>query len=495
MPLTADKLFRVNISKDNLSATLSLHAEAVPQGVTADDIYNQLNQLGLKVNEQSRENIATFVESLSNGNIPQPVIVVQGKAPLHDQPGRIEKLYEENKQEEVAKDSQSYYDRSCIVTVKKDQEILRIIAPVEGKNGVDVYGKEVPRKLAQEAKIEPGINVEQKGDTIIATSNGVLRWDGRKVSVEPSLEVNGNVDFSVGNIDFDGDVHITKNVLDLFKVYSGRNIVVDGTAEAADIQAKGDLEIKGGMAGKDKGKFSAGRDLKGKYISNAFARANRHIEVRSEIVQSDVVCGGHVWVNGLLVGGKVAARGGVKVKTLGSEANVKTLVEAGIDEQLREKCSVVGPEIKKRYAKAQKVRQTVEPLMQYQKNLSPEQKEKATELLYQASELEDSAQEMIDELYELYKKAQQEAVAEVEVSSLLYPGVTIRFARVEANVLDILRGPVKIIPKRVKGSLRVLAINKNSGTSTDLGGLPAEPEMWELLDRLLKDKIDAEKPA
>jgi uncharacterized protein (DUF342 family) len=493
MPLTANKLFMVNISNDKLIATLSLHTADPPDNMTCEEIFNQISGMKITLDEEGKKAVADFVAKLAGKEILKPVVIARGRKPEPDQPGKVEILYkspsEPDQQAEESQDAsgQSYYDHSSIVVAKEGQELLRLIQPEPGQNGVDVFGKEIPRKLATEAQLHLGPNVRQEGDTVYATRNGKVEYAGGKVSVEPKLEIRGNVDFSTGNIDFPGDIHVGKNVLDLFTIRSGNDIVVQGVAEAAEIHAQQDLVVTGGMAGRDKGIFSAGRDLKSKYITNAKVQAGRNVEVEKEIVQCGLVCRGRLLIgNGNLVGSRTVAMGGATVKTLGSEANVKTILELGIDQELQERYQELAPQIQQRRRKAEKVKQAVEPLLQNQKQLAAEQKEKATELLYQASELEESAEQMIEQLRQIARKNEEHTLSEVVVSCTIYPGCVIRFPRVQTAITTVLSGHVKILPRKIDGDLRIVAVDEQSGSEHDLGGTPWEVEYWKNLDKLLR---------
>ncbi|MCK5272354.1 MAG: DUF342 domain-containing protein, partial [Sedimentisphaerales bacterium] len=312
--------------------------------------------------------------------------------------------------------------------------------------------------------------------------------------VVDKLEISGDVDFSVGNIDFNGEIEIRKNILDLFKVHSKSTITVHGIIEAAEIHTEKDLNGLGGIAGKEKGEISAGQNINAKYITNAHVRAGQDIKVHAEIVNCDLACKGSLTIEkGPLVGGHTLAFKGIKIKDLGSEADVKTLVEVGIDEDLRLKCDKLAPEIQLLRRKAGKVRQVVEPLLQNQKYLNSEQKEKATELIYLASELDEQAESLTEELRGDYQKTIEDGVFEIEVAGTLHTGVMIRFPRIEAFITSPLPGPLTIAPRKVEHTLQILAIDKNSGsTHTLTAGITNDP-MWDTLEKLfgpLPDPVD-----
>ena len=499
MPVTANKLFRINVSNDKLTATLSLNSDVSPSDVSAEEIEKEITNLEIRIDEQGKKNIAQFAAELAQQEAPEVVVVAQGVPPQHDENGRIEKLYESPAEEAGASDDQiqNYYDRSNIISVKKDQQLLRLIPPVDGTDGNDIYGKSIPRKLGREVQIKSGSGVEQQNDIIIATMSGKLECTAEKIWIVDKLEISGDVDFSVGNVNFGGEIEIRKNVLDLFKVHSKSTITVHGIVEAAEVHAGKDLNSLGGVAGKEKGEICAGQNINAKYITNAHVRAGQDIKVYAEIVNCDLACKGSLTIEkGPLVGGHTLAFKGVTIKDLGSEADVKTLVEVGIDEDLRLKYDKSMPEIQLLRRKAEKVRRVVEPLLQNRKYLNSEQKEKATELIYLASELDEQAESLTEELRGDYQKTIEDAVFEIEVTGTLHTGVTVRFPRIEAFITSPLAGPLKIVPRKVEHTLQILAVDKNSGsTHTLTAGITNDP-MWDTLEKLfgpLPDPVDKPK--
>lgn len=122
-----------------------------------------------------------------------------------------------------------YSNLDFIHNIEKGRPICRIFPPVEGRPGKTVLGKEIPPNPVKPAAVPKGRNTElsEDGRTLIAASPGHVEFTGRSFQVKPVMEVPGNVDFSVGNINFLGDVHIHGDVLSGFTVRAMGNIVVD----------------------------------------------------------------------------------------------------------------------------------------------------------------------------------------------------------------------------------------------------------------------------
>src|SRR5690606_32591089 len=101
------------------------------------------------------------------------------------------------------------------------QLVATLVPPQAGKGGVGVNNEPLPPIFGKPARFKIGKNVvlNQEGNALYAAIDGLisLTEDG-KVNVFPVYEVKGDVDYSVGNIDFVGTVVIRGNVLTGFKV-------------------------------------------------------------------------------------------------------------------------------------------------------------------------------------------------------------------------------------------------------------------------------------
>ena len=156
----------------------------------------------------------------------------------------------------------SHYERSNIIFVRENQEIARFVDAEEG-------WKERPPRLGE------NVAMAADGCTVVAKANGVLYVNSGRVWVEKALVVRGDVDFSVGNIDFAQDVIITGGILDLFKVSSGGTIKVGKAAEAAEVKAAKSLIVRGGIVGKEKGRYFAGEDVRAGTSATPLSRRAR----------------------------------------------------------------------------------------------------------------------------------------------------------------------------------------------------------------------------
>lgn len=154
----------------------------------------------------------------------------------------------------------------------------------------------------------------------------------------PVYEVNGDVDFAIGNIDFVGNVVIRGNVLTGFKIKAGGDIRITGGVEGAIVEAAGSIEISAGILGHNKGMLKAGKNVKCAFVQDATVEAAEDIVVSQSIMHSNIRAGRNVickGTKGLIVGGVVQAGEKVETRTIGNTLSTVTVIEVGALPELR----------------------------------------------------------------------------------------------------------------------------------------------------------------
>ena len=109
-----------------------------------------------------------------------------------------------------------------------------------------------------------------------------------------------------------------------------------------------DIEIEAGVKGRSKTFISAGRDAKVKFIENAELEAKRDIQISNAAVNSTVRSKRNVIVvgdPGSIIGGSVSAGHAVEANEIGSDMNLKTSVEVGIDPDMRQRAALLRSQI------------------------------------------------------------------------------------------------------------------------------------------------------
>ena len=226
----------------------------------------------------------------------------------------------------------NFKELNLIHSIHKDSPICKIIPPVEPKSGMDVYGNEVKGYIGKMPPIPRGKNtqISEDGTMLVALIDGHVSFDKGAFHIQNLLTIPGDVDISVGNINFAGDVLIKGKVREGFSVKSDGNITIRGNVEAgALIQAGGNISIQRGVNGGARGIIEAKGSIKIKYIENCKVSAGEKIETEV-IIDSEIECDDTLLVNrgkGTIVGGKMTVGKLIEARVIGNENNSSRTTE------------------------------------------------------------------------------------------------------------------------------------------------------------------------
>ncbi|HPO50527.1 MAG TPA: FapA family protein, partial [Spirochaetota bacterium] len=174
-----------------------------------------------------------------------------------------------------------------------------------------------------------------------------------KVTVEEVYTVAGDVNLKTGNITFLGTVIVQGNVEDGFSVKASGNIEIHGSVGKCVLEADGDIIISQGFMGKHEGTIRAGKNVYAKFIENAKkVDSSEGVYVQDGIMNSSIDATKEITCVGkraTIVGGRLRAGELIKSKTLGSTANVFTILEVGIDPKKRQRLDELNEERDKAY--------------------------------------------------------------------------------------------------------------------------------------------------
>ena len=263
-------------------------------------------------------------------------LIARGKAVIHGKDGYVEDFFKRAVKKRFEEDEHGrvdYFHLNIVQNVEKGQPICQIIPPVPGTPGRTVLDEEIICKEGKMPTLPKGRNTEASEDglQLLAVKAGRVEFSGRSFVVKSVLEIAGNVDFSTGNINFVGDVHIHGDVGSGFSVRTIGNVTIDGVVEAAEIEAGGDLIVAKGILGDSRAMIRAHHDVYAKYMENCTVHCRGNLQTDC-IVNCDVYCDGEVGVRsgrGTIIGGRIRAAQGVDAKVVGSKSESVTSIFLG----------------------------------------------------------------------------------------------------------------------------------------------------------------------
>ncbi|HSW45311.1 MAG TPA: FapA family protein, partial [Phycisphaerae bacterium] len=433
----------IRISEDRLRAEI-IPAGAAPDLLVGGQLLVELQDLGITINDDVTARVRELEELAKAGTCTQePFLLAEGRPA---EPGVGAQVELAAARRVFSEDERADFYESRIIMASEGEAVGTLIPGIPPRDGVDVFGQVLPGiPAAQSVEIGENIRVDTDGVTLIAAKAGKVHLTRSPITVLEVVEIKGDVDFSTGNVDSPTDVFIGGTVRDSFKVRSAKTVSVTGAIEAAKVEAASDVQVSGGVAGRNQGRVTAGGNIATKFCSEATLNAKGDITISRECLNSRVyACGTLHMARGRFVGGFAYARQGARIKVLGNDSEKPTSIAVGQDPVALEEAARLDEIINKKMGACATIREKVGPLLAQLKRLTPQQREKATELLYQADEIEDQVR--------LHKQAKEEVLAAslpkekatLLVTSVVYPGVKVIFGDRMAVFRKERRGPVKI---------------------------------------------------
>ncbi len=426
-----------------------------------DDVIRKLVEKGLK----AKDDPTIFLEAIED-------VVAEGQFVQNGSDAKLELLFEsEQSKEEQSpaetqeKDQVDYRNVKSILNVKKGQVLAKKVPPTNGINGRTVTGKEIKAEPGKDVKFIIGKGVVASADdpdVYVAENDGQVIFKNNKLEVLAIYEINGDVDLSIGNIDFVGSVIIHGNVGE-FKIKAGEDVIIDEVADGTEIIAGGKVTAKGGIVGK-KARVIAQDDITTKYIRNAYVETEKNIIVNEAAMHSTLISGGKIIVigaKGLMVGGTIAAAYEVSAKEIGAKMATPTEISIGETPKMREEMQKATTELKNIEDQLDKTKKGILFLKDLQQKsggqLPPDKRDllaKLTRTQFKLMTDQKKWEEVKSKLDAKAKEIQTTKRGKVNCLGMVYTGVKVTINKASRTITDELKyctfveknGEIQVLP-------------------------------------------------
>lgn len=442
-----EKSLNVVLSDDKCTAYLEYYNEEEGFSCTTEELEQFVESKGIK-HGLLREALLVFVNNPS-AYLKDKCKIAEGVSPVQGIDGYIQVLIgkeddSEQRPLEAEDGKVDYKELIRLDNVRSGQIIAKRIDPVDGVPGKAVTGEEIPFRPGKEARFKIGKNVvvSPDGSAMYAAIDGLVsRTDGNKLNVFPVYEVNGDVDYKHGNIDFVGNVVIRGNVLTGFKVKAAGDIRVVGGVEGAELEAGGSIEITGGIIGYNKGLIHAGHHVKCTFIQDGNVDAGEDVLVSQSIMHSNVraghavICAG---TKGLIVGGSIQAGEHVSARVVGNTMSTVTSIEVGVLPRLRNEMNELRKEIREQMDSLDKTKKALTLLDQLAAagQLTPDKMAMRIKLNSTHKSALHQSEEMKMRILEIEKVLEDTSRARVDILKMIYGGSKIVIGRYTKFIKD-----------------------------------------------------------
>lgn len=426
---------KISLDRMKVSCTFMPPSSRGPL-MTVRDIMSTLNTNGVIIGIDQDAILGFMNNRLYNTEY----IFAMGKAPVIGRDGRVEYLFNTNpnlKPKHNEDGSVDYRSLNTISTVYEGDLLARLIPEDPGEPGKNVMGKEIPNRPVKPAHFTFGkdIRLSDDGTELYSMVTGHVSLSQGKIIVSAVYEVPVDVDNSVGNIDFDGNVHVKGSVRSGFSIYARGDVVVDGVVEGALIKSDGQIIVKQGIHGMQKGILDARGNIIASFIENAKVFSGGYVESGS-ILYSEVNAAEDVNVldkKGFIVGGVIRAGGKVESMTIGSQMDAATKIEVGMAPEKKERYFQLKRSIDAMVKKVNKLSPIIKTYHTFLENGSQLDPKNASYLRKLVQEL-DQTKTMLQEVRAEFNNLHQELINSKHSKVIVRKDI---YARVEIVVSDL----------------------------------------------------------
>jgi uncharacterized protein len=267
--------------------------------------------------------------------INKQTLVAQGVPAQPGTDGHVEILVDvsaKGKPKELADGSVNFHDISYMINVHKGDVLARRVPPVPGTEGKSVLDTKILPPPPYEAHLKQGVGtivLPADPDRLVAGIDGGL-WIERDGTIEVHREktISGDINYQTGDVQFTGDLTITGTVRAGFSVETKGSLLIGGSVEDSKIKCGGNLVIKGGAFSSGNGTIECKGTVRARHLEHFNVYADNDVVVHDDIVHGMVVGGKSVRARSI-IGGMVAGAVAVEADLIGTEAEIKTVIDIG----------------------------------------------------------------------------------------------------------------------------------------------------------------------
>jgi uncharacterized protein len=455
----------VVIANDKMSAQIVIHP-ACDRGMLTEPILKEIIRArSVEVTDFTSQALHKLLDPPPPDDQTVTVDIACAQPPIHGADGSIQWLTDKsdanandknnsedkkkpNNSSNTDQETVSFYDQSAYVMVETGDVIARISEAIIGQDGRDVTGATIPAKSGKEVQFQTDESIMRKADgSLIAQQDGVLNREPGKAKICKRIEIKDYVDFSTGNLEFDGDISVGRGVRDCFKVQATGSVEVKGLIEAATIETGNDLIATGGFAGRERGYANIGRDLKGKYLDNVQGHVNQDLCIDREVINCELTIDGKInSTHGSIIGGKITPTGEVNIGTLGSAAGVETTLVIGSVPRLEpfaEKLDAMVQTLSKDSEKLTEEQNLINK-MSAKGRMTATDRERQTEIMFELSTTNAILQKAQRTLDSVSQEIEKRRCVNINISRMVNHGVILIYGQVRYKITTEFKGPARI---------------------------------------------------
>ncbi len=320
-------LIEVSTSPDDLKVYITLNS-------TKEQIEKDKNNLLSKIILELKDRGITHgikSEVLNTQLEPKKkILICEAELPQHGKNAEIRYIDLPKHQPKINDDgSADHYDVDFIKVVKQGDWLGEKILATEGRSGTNIKGVTLGSRRGKDRILRynsRSIEEVEEGNKVVlrAKKDGVVVYEDGRICVLDHLVIPGDVDYSTGNIEFNGNVTVKGTVWDGFKVVADRDISILGEMGIGSVEKihsiQGNIYVKGGVSGKGKAIIEAKSGIFVKYANDCTIVCEGDIHIGYYAIDSNIKANNIIVdsVRGRIIGGSLNAKTKISSYTIGN---------------------------------------------------------------------------------------------------------------------------------------------------------------------------------
>ena len=430
----------VTVTPDYHDAFVSIYP-AVNGGreVTYQDVMDALakNAVRYGINEDK------IKEAFEKKSFDRQINAAHWTPPINGIDGSIKYYYDQEIELKPKEDENGivdYKNLGFVRIIEKGNVIAQITHPTNGQEGRDIRGVVIRQTIGMKARYNVGKNtvLSDDGCYITAAESGHLAYDRGTFYIETTLTIRRNIDASTGNIEFIGDIIVSGEVMEGFKVTTNKNITVTENVNGATLEAGGNIVVKKGVISS---KLLAHGNITAQFCEYSTITCDGALATNTLVV-CNVYCAGSLTASKFINGGKITCLENVTAGSIGTKNYAKTEIVVGDNAVLKEERDGLQKQISEADNQIDSMTKIIDFLNEKKKEIRklPEDKEEILgKMLKNRIQWQVTKKNLSKRIAEIDETLSVKQFLNVECKGELFPGVKITISDSTLEVKKELR--------------------------------------------------------
>jgi len=353
-------------------------------------------------------------ELIDAKNYLRIVHIASGEYPVDGIDGKLEEFYERRYAQSLELDAKEmlgghdFRKKNLIQTIREGEILCRITPPVPAKNGFDVSGSTLYGREGAAVRMPQGKYTSVFDDGLVLRSDisGIVVMENDNFSIHSQRVLEQDINASVGNVRFDGDIYIRGNVEDGVTIDATGNVMIVGDVRSGEILSGGTICILGDVKGTSKAKLTAAKQIQCMIMENVVASAGEDIYA-AVIANSDILSEkGSVYAlmgRGLIFGSNVTSGKSVYAKKIGNISGCVNNITLGLQAEFDRRRKSINDELEEINNTLEQLRKNISNMQILGKSHRNDSQKEYNELIEQRTTYGELKRDKLDELDELNK--------------------------------------------------------------------------------------------